>query len=251
MLRAIGLALTDLGDRRILAIMLQALAVALLIFVILGSLLFWLLSGADPCLLFGMDSCPLDAGSSTLGAIGLTLLGAWFLFPAVAIAVVATFTDRIAAAVEQRHYPQAAREARPIGIVAGAGLGLRSAGRLTLFNVIALPFYVLLLVTGVGPFILFVTVNGLAFGRDVAELAASRHGDRASRRAWLKSTRGQQGLIGTVVSTLFLVPFANLVAPIIGTAAGIHLVNRSFWAMNSNGDSSAAPPAPSAVTGER
>jgi uncharacterized protein involved in cysteine biosynthesis len=221
MLRAIGLALSDLADRRILGIMLQALGVALLIFAALAGLLFWLLAGADPCSLVGIDSCPLDAGSSALSAIGMTLLGAWFLFPAVAIAVIATFTDRIAAAVEERHYPEAAREARPIGIASGALLGLRSAGRLILFNLVAVPFYLLLLITGIGPFILFVIVNGLAFGRDVAELASARHGDRHSRRAWFKSTRGEQGLIGTAVSALFLVPFANLVAPIIGTAAGI------------------------------
>ena len=98
-----------------------------------------------------------------------------------------------------------------------------------LFNLLAMPFYLLLLVTGIGPLILFVIVNGMAFGRDVAELAAARHGDRASRRAWLKRTRGQQHLIGLVVSILFLVPFANLFAPVIGTAAGIHLFNTSFW----------------------
>jgi uncharacterized protein involved in cysteine biosynthesis len=198
-------------------------------------LLFWLLSGADPCSLGGMGQCPLNTGSSALGAILLTLLAAWFLFPAVAIVVIAAFTDRIAAAVEERHYPDAARAARPIGIAAGAALGFRSAGRLILFNLIALPFYLVLLVTGIGPFILFVIVNGLAFGRDVAEVAAARHGDHASRRAWLKSTRGEQGLIGTVVSTLFLVPFVNLAAPIIGTAAGIHLFNRTYSPIAADG----------------
>ena len=96
---------------------------------------------------------------------------------------------------------------------------------------IATPFYLLLLVTGIGPFILFVIVNGLAFGRDAAELAAARHGDSRSRRDWLKQTRGQQRLIGVAVSVLFLVPFANLIAPVIATAAGIHLFNNSFWAM--------------------
>ena len=108
-------------------------------------------------------------------------------------------------------------------------MGLRSAGRLILFNLIAAPFYVLLLVTGVGPFILFVIVNGFAFGRDIGELAAARHGDRASRNDWLRSRRGEQHLLGVLVSVLFLVPFVNLVAPVLGVAAGIHLFNGSFW----------------------
>jgi len=123
--------------------------------------------------------------------------------------------------------------------------------RLVLFNLVAMPFYILLLVTGIGPFILFVIVNGLAFGRDVADLAAARHGDRASRRAWIKSTRGEQGLIGTFASALFLVPIVNLAAPVIGAAAAIHLFNRSFWATNNIDDSTVPRRAPPTVTGER
>jgi CysZ protein len=227
MLQSLGLAIADLADRRILSIMAQSLGIALLIFVGLGVLAFWLLSGSDPCDWSGLGTCPLDAGSSGFGAIILTLLAGWLLFPAVAIAVLTTFTDRIAKAVEERHYPDSAADARPIGIGRGALMGLRSAGRLLLFNLIALPFYLLLLVTGIGPFILFVIVNGLAFGRDIAELAAARHGDRTSRRVWLKSTRTQQHLLGTIVSVLFLIPFANFVAPVLGVSAAIHLFNRS------------------------
>ena len=106
-------------------------------------------------------------------------------------------------------------------------MGLKSGARLILFNLIALPFYLLLLVTGVGPFILFVIVNGLAFGRDIGEVAAARHSDRDARLAWLRSTRSQQYWIGLMVSVLFLIPIANLFAPALGVAAGIHLFNRS------------------------
>jgi len=232
MIEALGRAVADLANRRVLAIMLQALAISLLVFVVVAIVLARLLSGADPCALVGIDSCPLGPDSGTIGAIALTLLAAWFLFPAVAITVIAGFSDRIAAAVEQARYPEAAERAQPIGVGRGLLLGLKSGGRLILFNLLALPFYLLLLVTGVGPLVLFVIVNGIAFGRDVAELAAARHGDRASRRAWLKRTRGQQHLIGVVVSVLFLVPFANLIAPVIGAAAGIHLFNGSFRATN-------------------
>jgi CysZ protein len=232
MLRAIGLALSDLTDSRIIAILLQALAATLLVFVAIAALLFWLLAGSDPCSTAGLGSCELGTGSGGLGALLLTFLAGWFLFPAIAIMVVTTFTDRISRAVEERHYPEAARQAQPLGIARGAAMGLKSGGRLILFNLLASPFYVLLLVTGIGPFILFVIVNGLAFGRDLGELAAARHGDRQSRRQWLRATRGEQHLIGTIVSVLFLVPFANLLAPVIGTAAAIHLFNRSFWRTN-------------------
>ena len=232
MIRALGLAIVDLATARVLAIMLQAVAISLAFFALLAGALVWLLSGADPCVFLGLSSCPLGIGGGTIGGIVLTVLAAWFLYPAVAIAVITTFADRIAAAVEERHYPEAAKFARRTGAASGLVIGLKSAARLVLFNLVALPFYLLLLVTGVGPFILFVIVNGIAFGRDVGELAAARHGDRPSRRAWLKHSRGQQHLIGVSVSVLFLVPFANLIAPVIGIGAGIHLFNGSFWAMN-------------------
>lgn len=251
MLRSVGLAFSDLGQARVIAILLQALVVTLLVFVVIAALIFWLLAGSDPCSSVGLSSCELDAGTGGIGAIVLTLLAAWFLFPAVAIMVMTTFTDRISRAVEEHHYPAAARNARPIGIARGAAMGLRSGGRLILFNLLALPFYLLLLITGIGPFILFVIVNGIAFGRDFGELAAARHGDRQSRRAWLKSTRGEQHVIGTIVSVLFLIPFANLVAPVVGTAAAIHLFNRSFWRTNDRSEALASPGNPSAVTGER
>ncbi|HEV2596678.1 MAG TPA: EI24 domain-containing protein [Sphingomicrobium sp.] len=231
MIRAIGLALADLGNGRVLAILLQAAAISLLIFLIIAGLLFWLLAGTDPCNLLGLGSCRLGIGGGFVGAISLTLLGAWFIFPAVAITVITAFSDRVARAVEERHYPAIAKTARPMGVPQGMLMGLRSASRLILFNLLALPFYLALLLTGVGPFILFVIVNGIAFGRDLAELAAARHGNAVSRREWLRQTRGGQHLIGVVVSVLFLVPVANLLAPVIGAAAGVHLFNNSFWTM--------------------
>ena len=226
MFRIVSLAFSDLADRRILAILVQALLLTALLFVGLGLVAGWLLAGSDPCDLAGYDSCPIGTGTGGVGAVLLTLAAAWFLFPGVAVGVLMGFADRIAAAVEERHYPAAAAVAQPIGIGRGALMGLKSAARVLLFNLIALPFYLMLLVTGIGPLVLFVIVNGLAFGRDLAELAAARHGTRESRRVWLKSTRGEQGLCGTLVSILFLIPFVNLIAPILGAAMAIHLYNR-------------------------
>lgn len=227
MIRAFTLTLGDLTDRRILAILFQALAITAMIFLLLGALLMWLLAGADPCAWVSAGSCPLGGVAGGASAVAITVVGAWLMFPGVAIGVVTGFADRIAAAVELRHYPDAAATAQPVGLARGISMGFRSALRLLLFNLLATPFYILLLVTGVGPFVLFVIVNGLAFGRDLGELAAARHGDGHSRRAWLNGTRGEQNLMGTIVSVMFLVPFVNLIAPVVGTAVAIHLFNRS------------------------
>ncbi len=224
MIRALLLAFDDLGDRRILGILGRSLLTTLLIFVVLGLALAWALHGFDPCAMWSdEDSCPLGGGTSDLGAFVLTALGIWFLFPAIAIGVISAYMDRVVAAVEARRYPDALASARPLGWARGALLGLESSLRVLVYNLIALPFYILLLVTGVGTVLLFVAVNGIAFGRDLGEMVAARHLDRAATREWLKATRGDRALMGVIVTGVFLLPVANLLAPVLGAAMATHL----------------------------
>jgi uncharacterized protein involved in cysteine biosynthesis len=189
-------------------------------------MLTWALDGADPCAWWGEGGCELGLTASSLGAILLAALGLWLLFPAVAIGVISTYMDRIIALVEARHYPAAAKRARPIGWVAGARLGLRSALRLVVYNLLALPIYLILLVTGVGTIVAFVIVNGLAFGRDLGEMVASRHGDRSTRTTWLRSSRAGRAAIGMAVTAIFMVPFLNLLAPILGATMIAHYYHK-------------------------
>jgi uncharacterized protein involved in cysteine biosynthesis len=224
MIRSVLLALDDLGDRRVLGILARSLLVTALIFAVLGVVLGWALHGADPCALWSDEyRCPLGGGASGFGAFLLTACLLWFLFPAVAIGVISAYMDRIVAAVEARRYPEARASARPVGWTRGALLGLRSSLRLLLYNLVALPFYALLLVTGVGTVLLFVAVNGLAFGRDLGEMIAARHLDREARRAWLRSTRTNRAVMGVIVTGVFLLPIVNLLAPVLGAAIATHL----------------------------
>lgn len=223
MLRVIPLGLSDLTEPRVLAILVRSLLVTILIFVLLGILAAWALDGADPCGWLGGDRCELGVSTSGLGAMLLTILAIWLLFPSVALGVIAAYSDRIVATVEAIHYPAAAATARPLGILSGAGLGLRSAARLLVYNLLALPFYVMLLVTGIGPVILFVLVNGIAIGRDLGEMVALRHGDADSRRLWLRSTRQERAAIGIIITAVFMVPIVNLAAPILGATMVTHL----------------------------
>jgi len=222
-MRALLLSIGDLADRRVLLVLVRSLVVTLLVFVGLGLLVAYVLDGADPCAWWSDDSCPLNASTSGLGALVFTAIGLWFLFPAIAIGVVSAYMDRIVAVVEARHYPSVLADARPLGWLGGAGIGLRSTLRVLVYNLIALPFYILLLVTGVGTILLFVAVNGLAFGRDLGEMVAARHGNRRARKAWLRDTRVDRAVMGAIVTAIFLVPFANLLAPVLGAAMATHL----------------------------
>ena len=218
-LRAAG----QLGDRAFLEVLAKSLVLTLLIFAAAAALAGWLLSGLDPCALVS-STCRLGSGGGTAAALAMGFLSLWFLFPAIAIAVIGLFSDEIVDAVEARHYPAARGRALPFA--RSLSLSLRSAGRILLWNLLAAPFYLILLVTGIGPLLLFSAVNAVALGRDLGEMVAARHLDGAALRTWLAETRLQRAALGLISTWLFLIPFANLLAPLVSAAAATHFFHR-------------------------
>lgn len=213
--RALALSLGQLTERRIFAIFVQSLLIALVVTAILAAL-----AGKGAAML--AERWIGDASSGL--AAGLTVILVFvFAFRAVAIPVLSLFGDAVVAAVETQHYPQAAALAKPAGFGLSARLGLMSLLRFVLANLVALPLYVVLIFTAIGPLILFVLVNGLLLGRDLGEMVAVRHLDAAGAKAWLGETRGQRALLGLAVTGVFMIPFANFIAPVLGAAAATHL----------------------------
>lgn len=225
MIAALPLVIAQLGDPRIRRVLIRSLAIALLLFAGLWWGIDRATTGLEVCGWFGR-SCRIDGTGSTLVAMVATIGALWLLFPPVAIGITNLFADEIVDAVEARHYPAAAAP-RPLGWGRTARLSLASAARLILWNLLALPFYVLLIFTAVGPFLLFLAVNALALGRDLGDMVAVRHLDDESRRAWLARTRGQRALLGLAVTGAFLIPVANLLAPVVGAALATHFFHRS------------------------
>jgi uncharacterized protein involved in cysteine biosynthesis len=222
---AFARAFQDLADPAIRHVLAKSLAVTLLLFLGAAALAGWPLTGANPCGLGPLDyDCTLASGQSALAALLLGLLGLWFLFPAIAIGVIGVFADEVVEAVERRHYPHAGGRNVPLG--RSMRLSLASVGRLLLWNLLAAPFYILLLVTGIGPFLLFSAVNALALGRDLGEMVAARHYQGPEMKRWLAATRGRRATLGLGAAWLFLVPFANLLAPLLGAAAATHMFHR-------------------------
>ncbi|HYJ31294.1 MAG TPA: EI24 domain-containing protein [Allosphingosinicella sp.] len=224
MIRAFRLALAQLGDPRIRAVLVKSVLLTLALFAAAAALIGWALAGANPCGWGPLDQdCTIGGGASVLIALALGAASLWLLFPALAIGVLGFFSDEVVEAVEARHYPAAAAAARRPGTAEGLALGLRSAGRLLLWNAMALPFYVLLLVTGIGPFLLFFAINAVALGRDLGEMVAVRRHRGAELERWLAANRVRRAALGLVVTFLFTIPFANLLAPVVGAAMATHL----------------------------
>lgn len=218
--RALALSFSQLGDPAILKILFKSLLITLGIFLALG----WALSfGFDAALEWG--GLEDGGGTGTLLAILATIIGAWLLFRFVALFVLQFFAEDVVRAVEAKHYPDAASAARSLSFGEELKNGIRATLRALLVNLIALPFAILLLVTGVGTALLFWAVNGFLLGRELQDMVWLRHRTNESELAPLG--QGKRFMLGGVVAGLLLVPFLNLLAPVLGAASATHMVHRS------------------------
>ncbi|MBB6426365.1 EI24 domain-containing protein [Sphingopyxis sp. JAI128] len=215
-LQAFLLAVRDLNSPRVLRVLAQSLALTLLIFIGAGAAIFF---GARWALAhwqwLGGDSLDM-AGVLIVLAI---VAGSWLLFRAVAIVVVGLFADGIVADVERRHYPAAAARACDVGWRQNVALALASLGRLIGGNLLALPVYILLLVTGVGTPIFALLVNALLLGRDLEAMVLARHSERP------RFGRPARWSMGLLSAASFVVPVANLLAPIVSAAMAVHMLH--------------------------
>ena len=217
MLSALALALTRLLDPRLLPIWLKSLAATLLACAVLGFGGWWALSAA----------IARYAGEDGLGQIAaafVVILAGWLLWRVVALAVLQVFADDVVAAIEARDYPAMAATARKLGWRAELARGLGGAGRAVVFNLIALPFALLLLLTGVGAPLVFIAVNAVLLGRELQDMVWLRH--RASPQDPPPLTALERLALGAVTAILLTVPIANFAAPFLGAACAVHLIHR-------------------------
>ena len=157
---------------------------------------------------------------SALLSLAIIPISAFLLFRVVAVAITWIFADDIIDAVEDRYYPQKAAFGKRPGVGAGVHMAVRSIARVVGYNLLALPLYIVLLVTGIGTAIAFMLLNALLLGKDLEDMLIARHG--ASQGSIQKLPRLLLGFIGTIG---MLIPFFNLLVPVLATAMAVHVVH--------------------------
>jgi uncharacterized protein involved in cysteine biosynthesis len=224
LIHAFFLSLGQLTDRPVLSVFLKSLAVTLLLFAAAGVGLWFALDAMFDTLAARWQE---ESGVFAAIAAAMLLAGAWWLlFRAIAVAVIGLFGDEVVAAVEARYYPAAHATAQPVPFARSLAMGLGSAGRAISVNLLLLPVYLLLIVTGVGTPILFFAVNGWLLGRDLGDMVAARHMPAARLSEWRKQTTARRFVLGLIGTGLFVVPVLNLVAPVLGAAMATHVFHR-------------------------
>lgn len=223
MVQALLLSIGQLFDKRIVAVFAKSMLVTLAIFAALGAGLWF---GVEQLVARYFAASESVASLAAATALLIALLGAWLLFRVVAIAVIGVFADEVVHAVEARHYPERFAQARDLSFARSAAMGLKSAGRALLVNLIFSPLYLLLFVTGIGTPIAFFLVNSWLLGRDLGDMVAVRHLPPGDLTRWRTKTRLARFATGAAGTALFFIPFANLIAPIVGAAMATHMFHR-------------------------
>ena len=219
-LTAARLALAQLDDPAFRGVFMLGLIISGIVFLLLLAGLVALVPLVPASGIGWLDSA-IDWAAG-LSIVPLFLLALWLLFPAVMTSVMSLFLDRVVDAVERRHYGDR-RGRRRSPLYEAVWLAVRLSLLVVVLNLLALPVYLALLVTGVGSLALYLGLNGYLLGREYFEMVAVRHGGLRDAARWRRGRKGDVFLAGTVIAALFLLPVANLAAPVIGVAMMTHL----------------------------
>jgi len=171
--------------------------------------------------LLGMLTNNLEWLTDIFGVAAAVFLS-WLFFPSIASVIVSFFLEDAADAVEAKHYPNLPQPRRQ-GAIEIVRVTLQFSGLAIVLNFLALPLYAVLFF--IGPFNLFVfyALNGYLLGREFFELVAHRRATPDQARRLRQAYKVQLFLAGVVIAFMMTVPIVNLIAPLIATAAMVHL----------------------------
>ncbi len=155
------------------------------------------------------------------------LFTVWFLFPAVSTLFMGLFLDDIVDAVEEKHYPTA-RSTRKANTMEAFGIALRIGLMSIILNLLALPFYIILLFTGIGPIVLYYILNSYLFGSEYFEMVASRHFIAKDANKLRRLNRDKALMGGALITFMFSIPVVNIFTPIIGAAMMVHVFHSTY-----------------------
>jgi CysZ protein len=159
-------------------------------------------------------------GADILGSIGASLLAFWLFLP-VAAAIGTMYIDRIARSVELRFYPWLSPP-NGASIIEQARDGVSVALKVLAFNIVALVLAFIL--PGVG-LILGWLIASYAIGRGLFVAVAMRRMPRPAAESLYRASRGLVLTQGAILALAAYVPVVNLLIPIIGTAAMVHVLD--------------------------
>lgn len=229
MIAYLSKSIAQLSDPRLRNVILFAVLGALAVFAGLWAGVWWLLANFDPSGIWGLGWLAEWMGEAFDWIAGVAfftalLIATFLMFPAVVTVIVGLFLERVAAAVEDRHYPEAG-PARPQPIAEVLGSTVKFAATVVLLNILVMPLYLVLLIIPGANLLLYYLLNGYLIGREYFELVAFRRLPPRDATRLRRAFRSRVLVAGIVVAFLMTIPVVNLIAPVIGAAFMVHVAH--------------------------
>ncbi len=218
-------AISQVFDRRFIKVLIKAIGLTLGLLIGLTMILMYFISFIPSMSftipLIGYEVTFLEELAAT-ASFGLILILSSFLMFPVAALFVGLFLDEIADAVEARHFPTLPEPRRQSwGEVLTQSIEFMFV--LIGANVIALIIY--LLSTLLAP-VIFWLVNGYLLGREYFEVVATRRIDKREAKSLRQKHFFAVWMAGAAIAVPLSIPVLNVLAPVIGVAAFVHLYHR-------------------------
>jgi CysZ protein len=219
LLAAFSKAFAQLSDPRILRVVVRSVLASVVLYVLMIAGLVWLLNTA------WVKGLPLIGTLLAWGAGFAALIVATLLFPGVISGLSGLWLDDVAAAVEARHYPHLPAP-RKTPLTEALSMSARLTVRTVAINIVLLPLYLVLLFVPPLNLVIYYGVNGRLLGREYFETVALRRLSPPEIDALRRARGGSIWAGGAITAFLLTVPFLNLLAPVIGTAAMVHIFQK-------------------------
>jgi CysZ protein len=158
-----------------------------------------------------------------LGSVASAVLAMWLFLPVAAI-IGTLYSERIARAVERRFYPSLP-PAKPAPIMSQAWDGIAVGLRVLGLNLAALALTLFL--PGIGLPIGW-AIAAWAIGRGLFVAVAMRRLDRPAAEAMYRAVRPVVLVHGGVLAAAAYFPLMNLLIPVVGGAAMVHVLDMSL-----------------------
>lgn len=214
-LAPVSLALEQMGDRVFLGVILRSVLWALACGIALHFLAVGLVR----------EFVAMDGAwgwvRDIVASVGATVVTAWLFVP-VAGAIATLYADRVAEAVEQRHYPWfPPAPGAPLlsQVVDALALGARVAALALLALVLALT------IPGIGLLCGWV-LTGYALGRGLFITVSMRRMSRLDATRVYRAHRTEVVLQGMIVAVGVWIPILNLAVPVLAAAMMVHVLDR-------------------------
>jgi CysZ protein len=160
------------------------------------------------------------------GGYTVSFVAALLLFPTTFILVQSLFQEAVADRVDEKYYAHLPSANGP-SIREGIVRGVRFFLLLLTINLLALPIYLTLLVAFGSGAVVFLLVNGFLTGREYFEIVALRRLSGAQVDGTRRGSRFKVFLTGTAITGMGAIPILNLLVPLVGVAAMVHIYHQA------------------------